>query len=109
MKVNLDPIQEEKQRAALEAVKHVRDGFIVGLGSGSTAAFAIEALGQRVKTEKLKIMGIPTSYQAFLLAVECGIPITTIDEHPEIDVTIDGADQITPRLCLIKGMGAAFG
>ena len=53
-------------------------------------------------------MGIPTSYQAFLLAVECGIPITTIDEHPEIDVTIDGADQITPRLCLIKGMGAAL-
>ena len=108
MKANLDPIQEAKQSAALEAVKHVKDGFIVGLGSGSTAAFAIEGLGERVKREKLRVMGIPTSYQAFLLAVECGIPITTLDEHPQIDVTIDGADQITPELFLIKGMGAAL-
>lgn len=108
MKANLEPIQEEKQKAALEAVKHVRDGFIVGLGSGSTAAFAIEALGERVKREKLRVMGVPTSYQAFLLAVECGIPITTLDEHPLINVTIDGADQITPELFLIKGMGAAL-
>jgi ribose 5-phosphate isomerase A len=106
--VRFDPIQEAKQKAALEAVKHVKDGFIVGLGSGSTAAFAIVALGERVKTEKLHVMGIPTSYQAFLLAVNCGIPITTLDEHPEIDVTIDGADQITPELNLIKGMGAAM-
>ncbi|HLN89644.1 MAG TPA: ribose-5-phosphate isomerase RpiA [Candidatus Binatia bacterium] len=108
MKVNLDPIQAAKQNAALEAVKHVQDGFVVGLGSGSTAAFAIEALGERIKKENLHIMGIPTSYQAFLLAVECGIPITTLDEHPEIDVTIDGADQVTPELNLIKGMGAAM-
>ncbi len=108
MKADLDPVQEAKQKAALEAVKHVKDGFIVGLGSGSTAAFAIEALGERVKREKLRVMGIPTSYQAFLLAVECGIPITTLDEHPLINVTIDGADQITPELFLIKGMGAAL-
>jgi ribose 5-phosphate isomerase A len=53
-------------------------------------------------------MGIPTSYQAFLLAVECGIPITTLDEHPVIDITIDGADQLTPELFLIKGGGAAL-
>jgi ribose 5-phosphate isomerase A len=108
LKVNTDLIQETKRKAALEAVKHVKDGFIVGLGSGSTAAFAIEALGVRVKQEKLRVMGVPTSYQAFLLAVECGIPITTLDEHPEIDVTIDGADQVTPELYLIKGMGAAL-
>ena len=108
MKANLDPIQLAKQNAALEAVKHVKDGFIVGLGSGSTAAFAIEALGKRIKKEKISIMGIPTSYQAFLLAVECGIPITTLDEHPVIDVTIDGADQLTPELFLIKGGGAAM-
>lgn len=108
MKANLDPIQTAKQKAALEAVKHVKDGFIVGLGSGSTAAFAIEALAERIKQENLHIMGIPTSYQAFLLAVECKIPITTLDEHPEIDVTIDGADQVTPELNLIKGMGAAM-
>jgi ribose 5-phosphate isomerase A len=108
LKANLEPIQEAKKEAALEAVKHVKDGFIVGLGSGSTAAFAIEAIGERIKHEKLRVMGIPTSYQAFLLAVECGIPITTLDEHQLIDVTIDGADQITPELFLIKGMGAAL-
>jgi ribose 5-phosphate isomerase A len=98
----------QKQRAALEAGKHVKDGYIVGLGSGSTAAFAIEALGERIKQENIHIMGIPTSYQAFLLAVECKIPITTLDEHPVIDVTIDGADQLTPELFLIKGGGAAL-
>jgi ribose 5-phosphate isomerase A len=108
LKVNLDPIQAAKQNSALEAVKHVKDGFVVGLGSGSTAAFAIEALGERIKKENLHIIGIPTSYQAFLLAIECGIPITTLDEHPEINVTIDGADQVTPELNLIKGMGAAM-
>jgi ribose 5-phosphate isomerase A len=106
--VKLDAIQMAKQNAALEAVKHVKDGFIVGLGSGSTAAFAIQALGERIKNENLHIMGIPTSYQAFLLAVEYKIPITTLDEHPIIDVTIDGADQLTPELYLIKGGGAAL-
>jgi ribose 5-phosphate isomerase A len=108
LKADLDPIQEAKKKAALEAVKHVKDGFIVGLGSGSTAAFAIKELGERIKHEKLHIMGIPTSYQAFLLAVDCGLPITTLDEHPEINVTIDGADQITSELNLIKGMGGAL-
>ena len=108
MKADVDPLQEAKRNAALAAVKHVKDGFIVGLGSGSTAAFAIDALGERVKLEKLRIMGVPTSYQAFLLAIECGIPVTTLDEHPEVDVTIDGADQVTPELYLIKGMGAAL-
>ncbi len=108
MKVNLDPVQEAKRKAALEAVKHVENNSVVGLGSGSTAAFAIEELGKKVKHEKLQILGIPTSYQAFLLAVEKGVTITTLDEHPQIDVTIDGADQITPELNLIKGMGAAL-
>lgn len=108
MKTDLDAIQRAKQNAAFEAVKHVKDGFVVGLGSGSTAAFAIEALGQRIKKEKIRIMGVPTSYQAFLLAIECGIPMTTLDEHPQVDVTIDGADQATPELNLIKGMGAAM-
>jgi ribose 5-phosphate isomerase A len=108
LKANIDPIQQEKQNSALAAVKHVKNDFIVGLGSGSTAAFAIQALGERIKQENLHIMGIPTSYQAFLLAIEYKIPITTIDEHPVIDLTIDGADQITPELNLIKGMGAAM-
>jgi len=104
----MDAILEQKQKAALEAVKHVKDNFIVGLGSGSTAALAIEALGKQVKTQNLHIKGIPSSYQAFQLAVDCGIPITTLEEHPQIDVTIDGADQLTTELFLIKGGGAAL-
>jgi ribose 5-phosphate isomerase A len=97
-----------KKKAALEAVKHVKDGFVVGLGSGSTAAYAIEALGERIKREKLCVLAVPTSYQAFLLAVKHGIAVTTLEEHGVIDVTIDGADQIDPKLNLIKGMGAAL-
>jgi ribose 5-phosphate isomerase A len=101
-------IEEAKRNAALEAVKHVEDGFIVGLGSGSTAAYAITAIGEKLKRERLSVMGIPTSYQAFLLAVESGIAITTLEEHATINLTIDGADQIDPQLNLIKGMGAAL-
>jgi ribose 5-phosphate isomerase A len=108
VKFNLDPIALQKQKAALEAVKHVKDGYIVGLGSGSTAAFAIQALGEQVRSGKLHIMGIPTSSQAFQVAVESKIPVTTLDEHPIVDVTIDGADQLTPELFLIKGGGAAL-
>lgn len=108
MKLSTDPITLQKQKAALKAAEHVKDGFIVGLGSGSTAAFAIEALGERVKAEGIKIMGIPSSYQAFELAVIHGIPVTTLEEHPDIDVTIDGADQLSPELYLIKGGGAAL-
>ncbi len=101
-------IEEAKRKAALAAVKHVKDGFVVGLGSGSTAAYAIEALGERVSRERLNVLGIPTSYQAFLLAVQHGIAVTTLEEHPTISLTIDGADQIDPQLNLIKGMGAAL-
>ena len=108
MKANTDNTQQEKQNAANAAVAHVQDGYVVGLGSGSTAALAIQALGERIKKERFKILGIPTSSQAFRVAVECGIQITTLDEHPNIDVTIDGADQLTPNLCLIKGGGAAL-
>jgi ribose 5-phosphate isomerase A len=104
----MDPIQQQKQNAALEAIKHVEDGFVVGLGSGSTAAFAIEALGEQVQAGKIRILGVPTSSQAFQLAVQCKIPVTTLDEHPVVDVTIDGADQLTPELFLIKGGGAAL-
>jgi ribose 5-phosphate isomerase A len=97
-----------KKKAALEAVKHVKDGFVVGLGSGSTAAYAIAALGERIKRERLRILGVPTSYQAFLLALKQGIAVTTLEEHPEINVAIDGADQVDAKLNLIKGMGGAL-
>ena len=106
--MNPENIEELKRKAAYAAVKHVKDGFVVGLGSGSTAACAIEALGERIKRERLSLLGVPTSYQAFLLAVKHGIAVTTLEEHSVIDVTIDGADQIDPKLNLIKGMGAAL-
>lgn len=108
MKAKQDWIEKEKKNAALEAVKHVKDGFIVGLGSGSTAAYAIEEIGKRIKHEALRVLGVPTSYQALLLAVKHRIQITTLEEHPTLDLTIDGADQIDEELNLIKGMGGAL-
>lgn len=108
MKPKQDWIEKEKENAALEAVKHVKDGFIVGLGSGSTAAYVIEEIGNRIRNEGLRVLGVPTSYQAFLLAVKHKIPITTLEEHPALDLAIDGADQIDEELNLIKGMGGAF-
>jgi len=108
LKAKQDWIEKEKKNAALEAVKHVKDGFIVGLGSGSTAAYAIEEIGKRIKHEALRVLGVPTSYQALLLAVKHRIQITTLEEHPTLDLTIDGADQIDEELNLIKGMGGAL-
>lgn len=101
-------MEEAKRRVALEAAKHVKDNAIIGLGSGTTIAYAIEAIGERRKLENLNVKGIPTSYQAFQLAVKYGIPVTTLEENPAIDLTIDGADQVDPNLNLIKGMGAAL-
>jgi ribose 5-phosphate isomerase A len=100
--------EQAKKNAALEAVKHVKDGFVIGLGSGSTAAYAIEEIGKEIETEKMQIKGVPTSTQAFILAVKNGITITTLDEHPTLNLSIDGADQIDPKLNLIKGMGGAL-
>ena len=100
--------EDAKRRAALEAVKHVKDGFTVGLGSGSTAAFAIREIGRRIREENIKVLGVSTSYQSYILAVECGIPLTNLGEHPQIDLDIDGADQIDRDLNLIKGGGGAL-
>jgi ribose 5-phosphate isomerase A len=98
---------QEKESAGRAAAKLVRDGDIVGLGTGSTAYFAVVALGERVKAG-LKIIGIPTSVHTADLARAVGIPLTTLDEHPEIDITIDGADEVDPKLNLIKGGGGAL-
>jgi ribose 5-phosphate isomerase A len=100
--------EDAKKRAALEAVKHVSEGFVVGLGSGTTVAYAIQEIGERIRREGLRVLGVPTSHQALLLAVSCGISITTLDEHPKLDLTIDGADQVDKELNLIKGMGGAL-
>ena len=99
--------EKEKEAAGRAAARLVRDGDVVGLGTGSTAYFAIIALGERVK-EGLKIVGIPTSSQTADLARAVGIPLATLDEHPEIDITIDGADEVDPKLNLIKGGGGAL-
>jgi len=108
LKPKKDLVEKAKKNAALEAVKHVKDDFVIGLGSGSTAVYAIEEIGNRIKREGLRVLGVPTSYQAFMSAVEREIPITTLEEHPILDLTIDGADQIDEELNLIKGMGGAL-
>ncbi|MEM1539557.1 MAG: ribose 5-phosphate isomerase A [Candidatus Bathyarchaeia archaeon] len=108
MKREKEWTERAKRNAALEAVKHVKDGFVIGLGSGSTVAYAAEEIGKKIRLEGLNVKVVPTSYQAFLLAVKHGIPTTTLDENPEIDITIDGADQIDEELNLIKGMGGAL-
>jgi ribose 5-phosphate isomerase A len=99
--------EHEKEAAGRAAAELVRDGEVVGLGTGSTAYFAVIALGERVRAG-LKIIGIPTSVHTGDLARAIGIPLTTLDEHPEIDITIDGADEINPQLQLIKGGGGAL-
>ena len=100
-------IEAEKEAAGRAAAALVRDGDVVGLGTGSTAYFTVLALGERVKAG-LKITGIPTSVQTADLARAAGIPLTTLDEHPEIDITIDGADELDAHLRLIKGGGGAL-
>lgn len=98
---------KEKQVAARAAVQLVEGGNIVGLGTGSSATYAIRFLAERV-SEGLKIAGIPTSQKTKQLAEQLGIPLTTLDEHLGIDIDIDGADEIDPQLNLIKGGGGAF-
>jgi ribose 5-phosphate isomerase A len=103
----LNTLDQEKQLAARAAVQLVESGNIVGLGSGSTATHAIRFLGERVR-EGLKIVGIPTSQKTKHLAEQLGIPLTTLGEHPQIDIDIDGADEIDSQLNLIKGGGGAL-
>ena len=97
----------EKEAAARASVKLVRDGDIVGLGTGSTAAYAVRFLGERVQAG-LKIRGIPTSIHTQEQAASLGIPLTTLDKFQTIDVTIDGADEVDAELRLIKGGGGAL-
>lgn len=96
-----------KEIAAKSAVGLVEDGQIVGLGTGSTAAFAIQEIAKRVKDEGLDILGIPTSVATERLARSLGILLTTLEEHPEVDIDLDGADQVDAVLHLIKGGGGA--
>ena len=99
--------EELKKLAGEEAVQYVEDGMIVGLGTGSTIEYTLRKLGEKIK-EGLKIQGIPTSIHTKRIAKEENIPLTTLDENPEIDLTIDGADEVDSYLNLIKGGGGAL-
>ncbi len=95
-----------KENVGQVASTLIRDGNVVGLGTGSTTHYFIKYLGERIKEEQLEILGIPTSYQSLLLGRQAGINITTLDEH-DIDIAVDGADEVDANLNLIKGGGAA--
>jgi ribose 5-phosphate isomerase A len=98
-----------KQRAAEAALPFLHSGMVVGLGTGSTADFFLVALAEALKSGRLKdIVAVATSRQSEHRSQELGIPLTTLAQAPVIDVTVDGADEVDPRLDLIKGLGGAL-
>lgn len=98
-----------KKEAGISAVDLIESGMVLGLGTGTTARFALEEIGKRCKDGRLKnIVGIPSSLDTDKRARELGIPIVTFDEKQELDITIDGADEVDPQLNLIKGGGGAL-
>ena len=104
----VDEHKELKRAAAQRAIEYVRDGMTVGLGTGSTAEYALRGLAERV-AEGLRIVGVPTSDKIAGMARQLGIPLSTLEECPEIDVTIDGADKVDlATLYAIKGRGGAL-
>jgi ribose 5-phosphate isomerase A len=100
-------MNELKRRAAARALEEVRDGMKLGLGTGSTAKHFIELLGARVRAG-MSIVGVPTSEATRADALRYGIPLTTLDEIDQLDLTVDGADEIGPGLNLVKGGGGAL-
>src|SRR6516162_7695122 len=96
--------EDLKRQAAIAALEEIRDGMIVGLGSGSTASIFIRELGKAGR----KVLGIPTSEESGRIAEQVGVRITTFNDHPDIDVTVDGADEVSPELHLTKGLGGAL-
>jgi ribose 5-phosphate isomerase A len=108
MPADLSPIDKAKYAAARRAVDFVENGMKLGLGTGSTAAWMVRCLAERVKNDGLKVVGVPTSRRTADLATELGVPITTMDDVKWLDLTIDGADEFDPNLNLIKGGGAAL-
>lgn len=95
-----------KKIVGYEAAELVSDGDVVGLGTGSTTHYFIEKVAHKIEEEEIDVLGIPTSYQSFFLARNSGIPLTTLDEH-QVNLAVDGADEVDPQLNLIKGGGAA--
>ncbi len=100
--------EQQKMLAGHHAAQFVQDGMVVGIGSGSTIAHVIQALGERVAQENLKIVGVATSEKTRRNAAQLGIPMYNVDDVEKIDLTIDGADQIADDFSAIKGGGAAL-
>lgn len=100
-------VENEKKLAALEAVKYIKDGMVVGLGTGSTSFYMIQKLGEEV-ANGLSIKGVPSSENSATMAKELGIPLVSLNEAKKLDITIDGADEFDPGLQLIKGGGGAL-
>jgi len=102
-----EAIGQAKRAAGYRAADMIEQGMVVGLGTGSTVYFMIERLSERVRGG-LKVNAVPTSFQTALRAREAHIPLTTLDDNPVIDIAVDGADEVDPKLRLIKGRGAAL-
>ena len=101
--------EELKRRAAEAAVDQVRSGMVLGLGSGTTVAYALQRLAELLQAGKIDgLCGVPSSIQTEMQAQQLGIPLTSLDRRPVLDLTIDGADEVDPDLNLIKGRGGAL-
>ena len=108
MPADLSPIDKAKFVAAKRAVAYVENGMKLGLGTGSTAAWMVRCLAERVRDEGLRVVGVPTSTRTAELARQLGVPVTSLDDAKWLDLTIDGADEVDQGLNLIKGGGAAL-
>lgn len=108
MSLALSPAEKAKFAAARRSVDFIEDGMRVGLGTGSTAAWMVRCLAERVRQEGLRVTGVPTSTRTAELARQLGLAVTSLDDAKWLDLTIDGADEFDPQLALIKGGGAAL-
>ncbi|HSB80637.1 MAG TPA: ribose 5-phosphate isomerase A [Candidatus Methylomirabilis sp.] len=98
-----------KQRAAEYGASLVKSGMVLGLGSGTTSTLAVQAIGRRLREGSLRdVRGVPSSSAIAAVARESGVPLTTLEEHPALDLNLDGADEVDPDLNLIKGLGGAL-
>ena len=104
----LSPADAAKRAAASRALRMVQDGMTLGLGTGSTAAWFVRLLAERVEAEGLKVNGVATSSATERLCAEVGLPLTALEDSGPIDLTVDGADEFDTDLNLIKGGGAAL-
>ncbi|MGB3248664.1 MAG: ribose-5-phosphate isomerase RpiA [Tabrizicola sp.] len=108
MAAELSPIDQAKFVSARRSVDFVENGMKLGLGTGSTAAWMVRCLAERIREEGIRVLGVPTSSRTAELATSLNVPISTMDEVKWLDLTIDGADEFDPNLNLIKGGGAAL-